>query len=192
MIWVRDSSYSEVILVDSTDQQVGVMEKLTAHRLGVLHRAFSIFLFNSKGELLLQKRAEEKYHSAGLWSNTCCSHPSPGQSVVEAAKDRLFEEMGLRVDLVQVFGFLYCAPVGHDLIENEYDHVVIGVDNQIPEINPQEVSAYKWVNLDCVVQDVQQHPEKYTKWLVLLLQNQFEKIQQSLKSLHESLQKRNV
>ena len=153
-----------VVLVDEQDQQVGIMEKMAAHIVPRLHRAFSIFIFNSKGELLLQQRAFSKYHSPGLWTNTCCSHPRNGESIDKAAERRLLEEMGLRCDMHEVFTFIYKAPVGLGLIEHEYDHVFFGQSDDIPVINTEEVESWKYMSLDDISSDMKVHPEQYTEW----------------------------
>jgi len=153
-----------VVLVDEKDREVGVMEKIEAHRKGLLHRAFSIFVFNSKGELLLQKRARTKYHSAGLWSNTCCSHPRPGESVLEAAHRRLKEEMGFDCELKVVDKLIYSVEFENGLKENEYDYLIIGFWEGEPKPNPEEVEEWKWVSLEEVKEDIRKNPEKYTYW----------------------------
>ena len=153
-----------VVLVNENDQQVGIMEKMAAHIVPRLHRAFSIFIFNSKGELLLQQRALSKYHSPGLWTNTCCSHPRNGESLQQATTRRLKEEMGLSCDMHEVFTFIYKAPVGLGLIEHEFDHVWFGQSDDTPLINTEEVEAYKYMSLDDISNDMRQHPESYTEW----------------------------
>ena len=153
-----------VVLVDEQDQQLGIMEKMAAHIVPRLHRAFSIFLFNAKGELMLQQRALSKYHSPGLWTNTCCSHPRNGESVGKAAERRLLEEMGLRCELHEVFTFIYKAPVGLGLTEHEYDHVFFGQCDQEPVINTDEVASWKYMSLDDIAADMKAHPELYTEW----------------------------
>ena len=153
-----------VVLVDESDQQLGIMEKMAAHIVPRLHRAFSIFLFNEKGELLLQQRALSKYHSPGLWTNTCCSHPRNGESVDKAAERRLLEEMGLQCEMHEVFTFIYKAPVGLGLIEHEYDHVFFGQCDQEPVINTDEVASWKYMSLDNITADMKAHPELYTEW----------------------------
>src|SRR5574343_178726 len=139
--------YTEVILVNEKDEILGTMEKLEAHEKGVLHRAFSIFVFNSNNELLIHQRAFGKYHSEGLWTNTCCSHPAPGETVLEAAHRRLQEEMGFDCEMYNAFHFLYHAKLDNDLIEHELDHVVIGYSNQNPTLNPEEARDFKWIEI---------------------------------------------
>ena len=154
-----------VILVDESDNQIGTMEKLEAHLNGALHRAFSVFIFNHRQELLLQQRALEKYHSAGLWTNTCCSHPKPGESLIDAANRRLQEEMGMQTELVYGFPFTYEAAFSNDLIEHEYDHVFFGQSDELPQPNSEEVAAYKYVSLSTLEQELNDNPEQYSAWL---------------------------
>lgn len=158
-----------VILVNNNDQPLGAMEKMEAHEKGVMHRAFSIFIFNSEGKMLLQKRAEDKYHSPGLWTNTVCSHPRTGEKTDEAAHRRMVEEMGFDCPLEEVFTFTYKANVGDGLTEHEFDHVFTGTSDSTPEPNPEEVSDYKYVDLDWVVKDVEENPGNYTVWFVIAL-----------------------
>lgn len=153
-----------VILVDQNDNQVGVMEKMQAHVEAVLHRAFSVFIFNSKGELMLQQRAQSKYHSPGLWSNTCCSHPRPGEKTEAAAHRRMNEEMGFDCNFTEAFSFVYKAPFTNELTEHEYDHVFIGISDELPVINTEEAEAFKMVTLDNVRKEMDEDPEKFTVW----------------------------
>lgn len=153
-----------VILVDENDTQIGIMEKMAAHIVPRLHRAFSIFLFNSKGDLLLQQRAFTKYHSPGLWTNTCCSHPRNGETMEQATSRRLMEEMGITCEMHETFTFIYKAPVGLGLIEHEFDHVFFGQTDDIPVINTDEVTAWKYMSLDDIAEDMNAHPECYTEW----------------------------
>ncbi len=153
-----------VALVKKNGEEIGREEKLRAHQEGKLHRAFSIFIFNKKGELLLQKRAKEKYHSGGLWSNTCCSHPGPGLNIKEEAEKRLEEEMGIKTGLREVFSFIYRARVGK-LIEYEFDHVFFGRFDGEPKINKKEVEGWRWVSLDKLEKDIRENPQRYTFWL---------------------------
>lgn len=159
----------EIILVDEFDNEIGTMEKMEAHRKGLLHRAFSVLLFNSKGELLLQKRAKNKYHSGGLWTNTCCSHPLPQESIQQAARRRLNEEMG--IDLVPTFAFkfIYKTDLDKRLIEHEYDHVYTGVFDGTPSINKDEVEEWKFMDLDSLRQDMKRYPEAYTTWFKIIV-----------------------
>ncbi|GIV37808.1 MAG: isopentenyl-diphosphate Delta-isomerase [Cyclobacteriaceae bacterium] len=159
----------EVILVDPHDRQTGTMEKLEAHRQGLLHRAFSVVILNSKGELLLQKRAPHKYHCAGLWSNTCCSHPRPCESTAEAARRRLKEEMGIDLEPRFVYSFIYKANLDNHLTEHEVDHVFTGRFDGIPEANPAEVAAWRFVSLNSMYAEVIHNPERFTPWLRLMI-----------------------
>ncbi|HMM10822.1 MAG TPA: isopentenyl-diphosphate Delta-isomerase [Bacteroidales bacterium] len=153
-----------VVLVDENDHPIGIMEKMEAHRKAVLHRAFSIFLFNPRGEMLLQQRAHHKYHSPGLWTNTCCSHPREGESLEEATKRRLREEMGMQCNMRKAFDFIYKADVGQGLTEHEFDHVFIGVSDDQPVINPEEVADWKYMTVKEVVNSMASNPEQYTVW----------------------------
>ena len=155
----------KVILVDEKDNEIGTEEKIKAHQNGgKLHRAFSIFIFNSQGQMLIHKRAKTKYHSPGLWTNACCSHPKPGESLKEAVHRRLKEEMGFDCELEEAFSFIYKADVGNGLTEWEFDHVFIGRFDGEPEPNPEEVDDWKWMNIDELKKDIEQNPEKYTPW----------------------------
>lgn len=158
----------EVILVDQNDLEIGTMEKMEAHRKGLLHRAFSVFIFNSMGEILLQRRAATKYHSGGLWTNTCCSHPRPGETTLEAAHRRLEEEMGMNADLSPTFHFIYRAELDQGLIEHELDHVFTGVTDELPVLNHDETDEYKYVSADEITSDIQEHPERYTEWFKII------------------------
>ena len=158
-----------VILVDHTGREIGTQEKLQAHREGKLHSAFSIFVFNTVGELLLQRRAWTKYHSGGLWTNTCCSHPRPGESYYRAARRRLNEEMGFDCELTGLFSFIYHTQLDNSLFEHELDHVFVGHYNGQPVPNPDEVDDWKWMNINALKQDVREHPENYTYWFKLTL-----------------------
>ncbi len=154
----------EVILVNEKDEEIGMMEKMEAHRKAVLHRAFSIFIFNGKNELMLQRRALEKYHSPGLWSNTCCSHPRKGENVVAAGHRRLMEEMGFDCEIRQIFSFIYKAELDKGMTEHELDHVLIGKCESHPEINKEEVHDWKWISLFELDKDMSENPEDYTVW----------------------------
>lgn len=156
---------NKVILVDRQDKEIGTELKLKAHQDGALHRAFSIFVFNSKGELLLQKRSSKKYHSGGLWSNTCCSHPQPGETIIPAAHKRLKEEMGFDCDLKEIFSFTYRAKLSGGLIEYEFDHILVGNFDGEPKANPDEVEEIKWIDSRFLIRDIEQNQEKYTYWL---------------------------
>lgn len=162
-----------VILVDEQDNDIGVMEKLQAHQLGVLHRAFSVFIFNDKEQLLLQQRSFTKYHSAGLWTNTCCSHPRPNETIKDAANRRLFEEMGMSCDLKIKTNFIYKTSFENGLIEHELDYVLIGSSNQNPHINQDEVADYKWASISDIKTDIISNPNQYTSWFKIALERVF-------------------
>jgi isopentenyl-diphosphate delta-isomerase len=158
----------EVILVNEKDEALGSMEKMQAHEKGILHRAISVFIFNSKKQVLLQRRALHKYHSAGLWSNTCCSHPRPGETNASAAKRRLMEEMGMTVELEHKDEFIYKVALEKGLSEHEYDHVFVGFSEEVPKLNPEEVMDYQWIGIEELKTELQAHPENYTYWFKLL------------------------
>jgi len=145
------------------------MEKMAAHEKGVLHRAFSVFIFNSRGEMMLQKRASEKYHSGGLWTNAVCSHPKAGEDVRLASKRRMMEEMGFECDISNAFTFIYKSYVGDGLTEHEFDHVFIGYSDTEPNPNTEEVEDWKYVDMNWLLTDVKEHPENYTVWFVIAL-----------------------
>ena len=157
-------SMENVILVDEKDNQVGLMPKLEAHQKGLLHRAFSVFIFNSDYKLLLQKRASSKYHSGGLWTNTCCSHPRDGEDIIDAANRRLNEEMGIKTSLRKVFDFIYTAKLDNNRIENEFDHVFYGVYDIDPIINKDEAEDFKWVDMETLKNDIENNKDQYTVW----------------------------
>ncbi len=157
-----------VILVDENDNKIGLMPKMEAHEKAVLHRAFSVFIFNDKKELMLQQRALHKYHSPGLWTNTCCSHQRDGESNIEAGTRRLQEEMGFSVPLEESISFIYKAPFDNGLTEHELDHILIGHSEQEPIINKDEVAAWKWMGLEEVKQDITERPELYTAWFKII------------------------
>jgi len=158
-----------LILVDENDREVGVEEKLAVHRRGVLHRAFSIYLFNSKGELLLTRRAAGKYHSGGLWTNTCCSHPRPGETTESAARRRLREEAGIDCALRHGFHFVYRAELDGGMIEHELDHVFVGCYDGVPTLDPTESDAYRWIDPHALLDDVKLNPVRYSTWMILSL-----------------------
>ena len=160
----------KVILVNEKDEPIGLMGKMEAHEKGLLHRAFSVFIFNSKQEVLLQQRAACKYHSPNLWTNTCCSHPREGESNLQAGERRLQEEMGMRVSLKEVFSFIYKAPFDNGLTEHEYDHVLVGYSDAQPQINPEEVASWKWLSLEAIKEDILQAPEQYTAWFKIIFE----------------------
>lgn len=157
----------EVILVNELDKPLGVMEKMEAHRKALLHRAFSVFIFNSKGEILLQRRSSAKYHSGGLWTNACCSHPRPGEDTCQAARRRLEEELGFTVGLTKVFDFIYKSVFGNGLTEHEFDHVFVGYYDDQVRPDPNEVSDHKFLSLEAVEADMEARPEVYTSWFHL-------------------------
>jgi isopentenyl-diphosphate delta-isomerase len=168
----------ELILVNENDEPIGVEEKIAAHLNGVLHRAFSLFIFNSSGQLLLQKRTSTKYHSQGLWSNTCCGHPRPGESIEQAGRRRLQEEMGFDCEVQKIFAFVYRVQLNDGFSEHEYDHVLVGRFDGDPTPNREEVDDWKWVDLSVLRNDLQAHPNNYTYWLRLSL----DKLCRSVKS----------
>lgn len=171
----------KVILVNEKDEPIGLMPKMEAHEKALLHRAFSVFVFNDKNELMLQQRALDKYHSPGLWTNTCCSHQREGESNVNAGKRRLQEEMGFTTDLEETTSFIYKAPFDNGLTEHEYDHILIGYYNESPKINPEEAASWKWVALDDVKQDIQVNPDLYTAWFKIIFEKFYEHINLSSK-----------
>ncbi len=158
-----------VVLVDNNDNAIGTMEKQQAHVEGVLHRAFSIFIFNSENKLLLQKRASSKYHCGGLWTNTCCSHPRENEIILDAANRRLQEEMGMQCELKPLFNFVYKAEFENGLIEHEYDHVFGGQSNQIPELNTEEVEDYRYIDLEELQAEIKVSPQNFTPWFLIAL-----------------------
>jgi isopentenyl-diphosphate delta-isomerase len=158
-----------VILVDQEDNAIGTMEKMEAHRKGLLHRAFSVVIFNSKGEILLQKRAKSKYHSGGLWTNACCSHPLPDESMEVATQRKLKQEMGIDLKTEYAYKFIYNTNLDSGLIEHEYDHVFTGIFDGEPIINKHEVEDWKYVSPDQLKQDVKLNPQNYTYWFKLIL-----------------------
>ncbi|WP_296686458.1 isopentenyl-diphosphate Delta-isomerase [Flavobacterium sp.] len=157
-----------VILVNERDEPIGLMPKMEAHEKAVLHRAFSVFVLNSKNEIMLQQRAHHKYHSPLLWTNTCCSHQREGETNIQAGSRRLFEEMGFQTELKELFHFIYKAPFDNGLTEHELDHVMIGYYNEAPSINPDEVEAWKWMPIEAVKEDIQNHPDLYTIWFQII------------------------
>ncbi len=158
----------KIILVNENDEEIGIEEKLKVHKEGILHRAFSIFIFNDKQQLLIQKRAKTKYHSSGLWSNTCCSHPRANEILINAARRRLVEEMGFDCELKEIYKFIYKTNIDQ-LIEYEYDHILIGNYNFSPMINNKEVEDWKWINVRSLKRDIKNCPDKYTYWFKVLL-----------------------
>jgi isopentenyl-diphosphate delta-isomerase len=174
-----------VVLVDSQDNELGKMEKLEAHEKGLLHRAFSIFLFNSKGEMLIQQRALSKYHSPGLWTNACCSHPAPNESIIQAGNRRLKEELGLSTELVDAFNFEYRETFENNLTEHELDHVLVGYSEQNPILNKEEAKDYRWITWANLLEEINLNPENFTIWFKIILTKHIEKLQKEL--CHESM-----
>lgn len=163
-----------VILVNQADEQLGTMPKMEAHEKGVLHRAFSVFVMNSGGEIMLQQRAAHKYHSPSLWTNTCCSHQRVGESNIEAGVRRLEEEMGFVTELKELFSFVYKADFDNGLTEHELDHVMLGYYNDAPEINPSEVSGWKWMLPRDIKNDIALNPDNYTAWFKIIFDKFFD------------------
>jgi isopentenyl-diphosphate delta-isomerase len=174
-----------VVLVDSQDKELGKMEKLEAHEKGLLHRAFSIFLFNSKGEMLIQQRALSKYHSPGLWTNACCSHPAPNESIIQAGNRRLKEELGLSTELVDAFNFEYRETFENNLTEHELDHVLVGYSEENPILNQEEAKDYRWITWANLLEEIDLNPENFTIWFKIILTKHIEKLQKEL--CHESM-----
>jgi len=157
-----------VILVNESDEPIGLMPKLEAHQKAVLHRAFSVFVLNNKNEIMLQQRAHHKYHSPLLWTNTCCSHQRENESNIKAGTRRLFEEMGFKTELKELFHFIYKAPFDNGLTEHELDHVMIGYSNEHPKINPEEVENWKWMSIEAIKNDMKINPAIYTIWFKII------------------------
>ncbi|QBR13259.1 isopentenyl-diphosphate Delta-isomerase [Sphingobacterium sp. CZ-2] len=158
-----------VVLVNEQDEEMGLMEKMEAHQLGLLHRAFSVFIFNKEGKILIQRRAAKKYHGALLWTNTCCSHQQLDETTMQAAKERLMAEMGLACPLFEVYKFQYKEYVENNLIEHELDTVLVGYSDVDPDINPLEVADYQWISLMELLQWMQREPESFTIWFKIIL-----------------------
>lgn len=170
----------QVILVNENDVETGTCEKLQAHLSGQLHRAISVFIFNSDKKMLLQRRALSKYHSGGLWSNACCSHPNPGEETLASAERRLMEEMGMKASLQFVFHFIYKAELDNSIIEHELDHVFIGKSDDLPLPNPSEVSEYKYLSVEELYSELFHHPQNYTFWFKLI----FERVKSEAEKLN--------
>ncbi len=175
----------QVILVDESDKQIGLMEKMQAHREGRLHRAFSVFIFNNKGEMLLQQRAINKYHSGGLWTNACCSHPKPDEAVKDAALRRLKEELGFETSIEKVFDFIYETGFDNGLTEHEFDHVFSGTHNGAIHFNKAEVQDFCYRSVDEIESSLQSHPQKFTEWFKIA----FPLVKKSLAEAKASVQK---
>jgi len=164
----------QVILVNENNEQIGTMPKMEAHEKALLHRAFSVFIANDKGDIMLQQRAASKYHSPLLWTNTCCSHQRVGESNIEAGKRRLQEEMGFQTELKELFSFIYKAPFDNGLTEHEYDHVMLGSYNAEPNVNKDEVEAWKWMSPEAVKEDISKNPNAYTAWFKIIFDKFYE------------------
>ncbi|MBO0324219.1 isopentenyl-diphosphate Delta-isomerase [Muricauda sp. CAU 1633] len=169
-----------VILVNEADEPIGLMPKMEAHEKALLHRAFSVFIMNDKGETMLQQRAKDKYHSPLLWTNTCCSHQREGESNIEAGKRRLMEEMGFSTELTELFSFIYKAPFDNGLTEHEYDHVMIGTFNKIPNINPDEVADWKWMLPKDIKTDISNNPDQYTAWFKIIFERFYDHLMKNI------------
>lgn len=153
-----------IILVDENDKETGILEKSEVHKKALLHRAVSVFIFNSNGEWILQRRALQKYHSKGLWTNTCCSHPYPGETCLQAASRRLSEEMGLRCDLREIFSFMYKEPLDNGMTEHELDHVFVGISDDLPMLNPHEVMDWRVISYTDLEREMADNPAHFTVW----------------------------
>jgi isopentenyl-diphosphate delta-isomerase len=162
-----------VILVNKNDKKIGLMPKMEAHKKGALHRAFSVFIFNNKNELMIQKRNINKYHSPGLWTNTCCSHQKDGESNISAGKRRLLEEMGFCVELNEIGSFIYNVGVDNGLIEHELDYILVGKYNGNVKINSDEVDNWKWMSLDNIKDDIRTRSKNYTEWFKIIMDNYY-------------------
>ena len=169
-----------VILVNEADEPIGLMPKMEAHEKALLHRAFSVFVMNDKGETMLQQRAKDKYHSPLLWTNTCCSHQRKGESNIEAGKRRLMEEMGFSTELTELFSFIYKAPFDNGLTEHEYDHVMIGTFNKTPAINPEEVADWKWMHPEDIKTDISENPDEYTAWFKIIFDRFYDHLMKNI------------
>lgn len=171
---MEKTTEEHVILVDERDRSMGTMEKMAAHQRGLLHRAISVFILDGNGRLLLQQRAAHKYHSAGLWTNTCCSHPVPGETAADAAHRRLRQEMGMEVPLEFAFTFQYRATFDNGLVEHELDHVFVGYASDAPVINPDEVADYRWLSLPEIERELAANPDAYTPWFKIIYKKIFD------------------
>ncbi|MER3316801.1 MAG: isopentenyl-diphosphate Delta-isomerase [Allomuricauda sp.] len=160
----------KVILVNEKDEPIGLMPKMEAHEKALLHRAFSVFVMNANGETMLQQRAKDKYHSPLLWTNTCCSHQREGESNIDAGKRRLMEEMGFTTELKELFSFVYKAPFDNGLTEHEFDHVMVGYFENEPDINPEEVADWKWMQPEDIKKDIAENPDEYTAWFKIIFE----------------------
>lgn len=174
-----DLKEEHVILVNESDEQIGTMPKMEAHEKAALHRAFSVFIMNEKGETMLQQRAAHKYHSPLLWTNTCCSHQRLGESNIDAGERRLQEEMGFTSKLRELFSFIYKAPFDNGLTEHELDHVMMGNYNEEPVLNADEVADWKWMRPEAIKDDISENPEKYTAWFKIIFERFYDHILQN-------------
>lgn len=175
---MKEAQEEQVILVNMADEPIGLMPKLEAHQKGLLHRAFSVFVMNDKGETMLQQRAEHKYHSPLLWTNTCCSHQRAGEATIAAGQRRLWEEMGFTTELRELFSFVYKAPFDNGLTEHELDHVMVGKYNGMPNINPEEVAAWQWKHPETIKDDMLAHPHRYTAWFKIIFERFYDHLTQ--------------
>lgn len=166
----------EVVLVDEHDRPLGTMEKIKAHEEGVLHRAFSVIIFNSQGEMLIHQRASDKYHCGGLWTNACCSHPRIDETPEEAAKRRLKEEMGFTTDIDYLGSFIYKVDFENGLTEHEYDHMFCGYYDGQPQPNPEEVQDWKYISVNELLNDIERNPDNYTFWFKDIVNKRIEKL----------------
>jgi len=181
---------NEITLVNDLDEVIGSEEKIKSHKMGILHRAFSILIFNSKNELLLQKRAKAKYHSGGLWSNACCGHQNKGETLEISTKRRLKEEMNLDCELEEIFSFRYYINFIDGLIENEIDHVFMGYSNSNPVLNKEEAEDYKWISLSDLEKDISNNSDKYTSWFKIIFNKYLQKIKVALREKSFTITKR--
>nr|WP_297786991.1 isopentenyl-diphosphate Delta-isomerase [uncultured Allomuricauda sp.] len=169
----------KVILVNEKDEPIGLMPKMEAHEKALLHRAFSVFVMNAKGETMLQQRAKDKYHSPLLWTNTCCSHQRDGESNIDAGKRRLMEEMGFTTELRELFNFIYKAPFDNGLTEHEFDHVMVGYFEEEPNINPDEVADWKWMFPEDIKRDIEENPDQYTAWFKIIFERFYDHLMEN-------------
>jgi len=169
----------KVILVNEKDEPIGLMPKMEAHEKALLHRAFSVFVMNAEGETMLQQRAKDKYHSPLLWTNTCCSHQREGESNIDAGKRRLMEEMGFTTDLKELFNFVYKAPFDNGLTEHEFDHVMVGYFEDEPNINPDEVADWKWMQPEDIKKDIAENPKEYTAWFKIIFERFYDHLMEN-------------
>lgn len=158
-----------VTLIDQYDHPIGAMAKMEAHEKGLLHRAFSVIIYNAEGEMLLQRRAHGKYHSGGLWTNACCGHPAPQEEVALSAVKRLREEMGIGAEIRPLMTLVYHACLDNGLQEHEYDHIFVGLSDEVPDPDPEEVREYKYMSMPQIQEDIQRHEEAYTEWFKLII-----------------------